>query len=412
MRAALRMAFAVTLLSIAPAILLNALEDWPQFRGPGGQGHSSERGLPVEWGEQRNVAWKMPVPGRGWSSPIVAHGRVWVTTATSGRDGTLRLLGYAIDTGAEVLNLEVFRVGNLPLLNAKNSHASPTPVADSQRVYVHFGAEGTAAVNLDGTIAWKTRLGHVTQHGGGGSPILHGDLLIVNCDGADAAFVVALDTRTGKTRWKTWRREPWSQAYTTPLIADVDGRAQLISAGAHQAEAYDPANGKAIWRVSYRDGFSNVPRPVFGHGLAYIATGFQQPTLVAVRPDGRGDVTKSHVVWTLRRGAPLTPSPLLVGDDLYVVADNGILTRVDAKSGEVGWQQRVPGTFSASPVFADGRIYLQSEEGQTLVIAPGASFELLAANALDGPMLATMAISSESIFVRTATHLYRLAQIK
>ena len=193
--------------------------------------------------------------------------------------------------------------------------------------------------------------------------MLYRDLLIVSCDGSDSAFVVALDKATGKIRWKTSRRQPWDQAYTTPLVIRVGDRDQLVSVGAYRAAAYDPESGKEIWRVSYADGFSNVPRPVFGHGLVYIATGFQQPLLIAVRPDGTGDVTKTHIAWTLRRSAPLTPSPLLVGDELYIVNDGGIASCLDATTGALHWQQRLGGNFSASPVFADGRIYFLSEEG-------------------------------------------------
>ena len=197
-------------------------------------------------------------------------------------------------------------------------------------MYVHFGAEGTAALTTAGEVVWKERFTYESQHGAGGSPVLHGDLLIINCDGSDAAFVVALDKRTGKTRWKTSRRRPWDQAYTTPLVIRVGDRDQVVSVGAFRAAAYDPESGKEIWRVSYGDGFSNVPRPVYGHGLVYIATGFFQPAIIAVRPDGTGDVSKTHVAWTLQRAAPLTPSPLLVGDEMYVVTDAGIASCLDA----------------------------------------------------------------------------------
>jgi outer membrane protein assembly factor BamB len=385
-------------------------QDWPQFRGPTGQGDSAARGLPVEWSETRNIAWKTAVPGRGWSSPIVAHGRVWLTTATpEGRDASLRLIAYAIESGQETLNVEVVRLRNATLLNEKNSHASPTPVVDGERVFVHFGSEGTAAVTTAGEIVWKTRLRCETQHGGGGSPIVHGDLVIVSCDGFDDAFVVALDKNTGKQRWKTYRRRPWSQAYTTPLVIRVGERDLVVSVGAHHAAAYDPANGKEIWRVSYGDGFSNVPRPVYGHGLVFITTGFQQPALLAVRTDGTGDVTRSHVSWTLQRAAPLTPSPLLAGDELYIVNDSGIASCLDARTGKLHWIQRLGGTFSASPVLADGRIYFLNEDGATTVVAPGPTFQLLATNSLPGPALASMAVSERSFYLRTASHLYRIA---
>ena len=401
---------ALTVAAVLVPTVAAAGQDWPQFRGPTGQGESSERNLPGEWNETTNVVWKTAVPGRGWSSPVVAHGRVWLTTATAeGRDSALRLVAYSLDSGQEALNVEVFRLRNATLLNDKNSHASPTPIIDGERVYVHFGSEGTAALTIAGEIVWKARLRYESQHGGGGSPIVHGDLLIVSCDGFDGAFVVALDKNTGKQRWKTFRRQPWSQAYTTPLLIRIGDRDQLVSVGAHQTAAYDPANGKEIWRVGYGEGFSNVPRPVFGHGLVFITTGFQQPALLAVRPDGTGDVTRSHVSWTLQRAAPLTPSPVLFGDELYIVNDAGIASCLDARTGKVYWVQRLSGTFSASPVVADGRIYFLNEDGVTTVIAPGQTFRLVATNPLPGPALASMAVSHGSLFVRTASHLYRIA---
>jgi outer membrane protein assembly factor BamB len=407
------------LLLVAVSLRVQA-QDWPQFRGPTGQGHSTEAGVPLEWSETRNVAWKVPVPGIGWSSPSVGGGLVWLTTAVqtpgNGRDRAVSLRAIAFDaaTGRERVNTEVFKLNAAGSIHQKNSHASPTPIVDGDRVYVHYGSEGTAALTTAGEIVWKTRLPYESQHGNGGSPVLYRDLLIVNCDGnggAGDAYVIALDVKTGKTRWKTTRRAPADQAYTTPLVITVGGVDQLVSAGAYRAAAYNPINGDEIWRVAYDDGFSNVPRPVFGQGLVYIATGFNQPTLIAVRPDGaRGDVTRSHLAWTMTRGAPLTPSPLLVGEDLYVVNDNGILSLVDAKSGKIAWQQRLGGNYSASPTLADGRIYFQSEEGVTTVIASGREFKKLAANTLDGAMLASMAIAGKSIFIRTDSRLYRIGK--
>jgi outer membrane protein assembly factor BamB len=383
-------------------------EDWPEFRGPTAQGHSTERGLPLEWSESRNVMWKARVPGLGWSSPVVAGGRVWVTSAIKEHGGSLRALAFDLETGRELVNAEVFRTKSADPLNAKNSLASPTPIVEGDRVYVHFGADGTAALTTSGEIVWKIRLSYESQHGSGGSPVVHGDLLIFSADGSDRAFVIALEKQTGKTRWKTSRRQPSDQAYSTPLVIRVGDRDEVVSVGAFRAEAYEPESGKEIWRVGYGDGFSNVPRPVYGHGLVYIATGFQQPSLLAVRPDGTGDVTRTHVAWTLRRGAPLTPSPLLVGDELYIVNDGGIVSCLDAATGETRWQHRLDGNFSASPVYADGRIYFLSEEGVATVILPGKEFRTLATNHVDGATLASMAVSAGSIFIRTDTHLYRI----
>jgi outer membrane protein assembly factor BamB len=390
------------------AVLTGSADDWPAFRGPTGQGHSTDRGVPLEWSESRNVIWKTRVPGLGWSSPVVAGGRVWVTSALKERGGSLRALAFDLETGRELVNTEVFRTRSGDPLNAKNSLASPTPIVEGDRVYVHFGADGTAALTTSGETVWKLRVPYDSQHGSGGSPVLYGDLLIFNADGSDAAFVIALEKQTGKIRWRTSRRQPWDQAYSTPLVIRVGDRDELVSAGAFRAAAYDPQSGKEIWRVGYGDGFSNVPRPVYGHGLVYIATGFQQPSLIAVRPDGTGDVTRTHIAWTVRRGAPLTPSPLLVGDELYIVNDGGIVSCLDATTGMTRWQQRLDGSFSASPVFADGRIYFLSEEGVATVILPGTEFRKLATNQVDGATLASMAVSAGSIFIRSNTHLYRI----
>ncbi|MGH9254560.1 MAG: PQQ-binding-like beta-propeller repeat protein [Vicinamibacterales bacterium] len=403
---------ALSLLLALIAFAVHA-EDWPEFRGPTGQGHSTERGVPLEWGESRNIIWKTPVPGLGWSTPVVAGGRVWLTTAVRERgSASLRALAFDVETGNAVVNVEVFRIGNAVLTNPKNSHASPTPIIEGDRVYVHFGADGTAALTTSGDVVWKARVPFVNQHGNGGSPVLYDDLLIFNCDGWDAAFVIALDKRTGKIRWKTNRRAPSDQAYTTPLMIRVGDRDQLVSVGAYRAAAYDPRSGKEIWRVAYADGFSNVPRPVYGHGLVYIATGFQQPSLLAVRAYGTCDFTRTHTACTLKRGAPLTPSPLLVGDELFIVSDIGIASALDAKTGSPHWVQRIGGNHSASPVFADGRIYFLSEEGVATVIAPGTEFRVLARNQLDGTTLASMAVSSGSIFIRSDSHLYRLGTPK
>lgn len=383
-------------------------EDWPAFRGPTGQGHSAERGLPLTWSESSNVRWKTPVAGRGWSSPVVADGRVWLTTATNDGAGSLRLVGYAADTGLEIVNAEVFRVAETASANPKNSQASPTPIVRGDRVYVHFGADGTAALTTDGEVVWKARFPYVTQHGNGGSPVLHDGRLFLSVDGYDTAYVVALDAATGKEQWRAMRREPISQAYSTPLIIRVGDRDQLFSIGAFRATAYDPESGDELWEVSYGDGFSNVPAPVFGHGMVYIATGFQTPSLLAVRADGEGDVTRTHTAWTLRRGAPLTPSPLLVGDELYLVTDFGIATCVDARTGAIHWQERLGGSHSASPVFVDGRIYFQNENGVTRVIEPGTEFKQLATSELDGASLASPAVADGSFFIRTEGHLYRI----
>ncbi len=387
-------------------------QDWPQFRGPTGQGHAPDAAVPITWSETENVTWKTPVPGRGWSSPVVAGGRIWLTTALTdtAAGSSLRLLSYDVRTGDNNLDVQVFGSDATWLLNPKNSFASPTPVLDpdGEHVYVHFGATGTAAVSTAGDVLWRTRFPYTSQHGNGGSPILHDGRLVVSIDGYDTAYLVAVDARTGEERWRSTHRDPVSQAYSTPLVIRVGDREQIVNVSAFRATAHDPATGRPIWRVRYPNGFSNVPRPVHGHGMVFLSTGFQSPTLLAVRADGRGDVTRSHVAWRLRRGAPLTPSPILVGDELYMVTDFGIATCVDAHTGDVHWQRRLGGNHSASPVFAAGRIHFQNEEGVTTVIAPGTEFRVLARNRLDGAMLASMAVADGVLFIRTDTHLYRI----
>ena len=401
--------FVIALAFLASAAVTHA--QWPEFRGPTGQGHSPERNVPLDWSEGRNIVWKSAVPGRGWSSPAIAGERVWLTTAVKVEGGaSLRALAFSVDTGALVVDIEVFRTRRSDALHPKNSLASPTPIVAGNMVYVHFGPEGTAALTTAGDPVWKTQLRYESQHGSGGSPVLYRDLLIVSCDGADEAYVVALDAATGKVRWRTPRRQPFDQAYATPLVVREGAQDYVVSPGAHRATAYDPLTGREIWRVAYDGGFSNVPRPVAGHGLVYIATGFQQPALLAVRTDGKGDVTGTHVAWRITRGVPLTPSPLLTGDELYFVSDNGIASAVDARSGEPLWQHRLGGTFSASPVLVDGRIYFLSEDGVTTVVAPGRTYRQLARSEVEGATLASPGVAAGSFFLRTDSHLYRIAQ--
>ncbi len=384
------------------------MQDWPEFRGPTGQGYSEVEGLPLTWNETENVRWKTKIPGSGWSSPAIQGDRIWLTTAT-GEGKSLRAVSVDLNTGTLQQNLEIFRLKSRVPINEKNSYASPTPVLDGDRIYLHFGAFGTACITQSGEIVWKTSLEYDNgQHGPGGSPVIYGNSLIVSCDGRDVQYVVALDKHTGEIQWKKRRRG--HQAYTTPLIVRLPQGDQVISPGAFRATAYDPGTGKEIWYVDYGDGFSNVPRPVYGNGLAYICTGFQQPSLLAVRVDGRGDVTRSHVVWTCTRGVSLTPSPLLVGEELYMISDNGIATCLNAGTGNEYWRVRIGGNHSASPIYADGRIYFLSEEGESVVIGPGRQFKKLATNRLDGRTLASMAVSNRSIYVRTQTHLYCLSE--
>ncbi len=402
--------FLPVVLMILSSPVVPRAEDWTEFRGPTGQGHSQEQALPLTWSETKNVRWKVIVPGNGWSSPTVLGDRIWLTTAMEeGR--SLRAICLDRDTGRILHNVEVFHLPNPGPIHKKNSHASPTPILERDRVYLHFGSHGTACINGSGEILWKTQeLKYNHRHGPGGSPVLFDDLMVISCDGYDIQFVVALDKRTGQIRWKSPRQG--NQAYATPLIVEVNGKHQVISPGAHRAISYDPRTGKEIWWIRYGKGFSNIPRPVYGHGLVFICSGFDKAVLLAVRPDGQGDVTDTHVAWSLKRGVSLTPSPLLVGDELYMVSDMGIASCVDAVSGKIHWQQRLGGNYSASPIYADGRLYFLSEDGETVVIEPAKEFRKLATNRLDGYTLASMAVSGGSIFIRSASHLYRLEKLE
>lgn len=317
-------------------------------------------------------------------------------------------------TGKSVWNVEVFGgEGAASRIHNKNSHASPTPVVADGRIYVHFGHQGTACLDLDGRVVWRnTELEYPPLHGNGGSPILAGDALIFSCDGLSEPFVVALHKQTGKVLWKT-RRETTAKkkfSFSTPLLITVKGQPQVVSPGSGAVCAYDPTDGRELWRARYNEGYSVVPRPVFGHGMIFISTGYDTASVLAIRVDGSGDVTDTHVAWTLKRGAPNTPSLLLVGEDLFMVSDGGIASCVEARTGKVHWQERVGGNYSASPIHANGRIYFQNEEGGTVVIKAARTFEKLAGNQLGERTLASMAVGPDALFIRTEHHLFKIRE--
>lgn len=405
----------LTLISIGSAA------DSPQFRGSEGDGHSPETNLPLEWSETQNVCWKSAIDGLGWSTPSIAGSQVWITTATD-EGHSLHAICLHKDSGKILRDVEVFRREDPGTIHAKNSYASPSVLlerdptltansAEPKLVYVHFGNLGTACLDHDGKIVWKKELPYEHRHGPAGSPILVGDLLILSCDGTDVQYVTALNKFTGQEVWKTDR--DGRMAYSTPLLVNVEGRKMVISSGGEWAMGYAPETGNEIWRFRYPKGYSNVPRPVFGLGLVFLCSGYDKPSLYAVIPNGEGDVTETHMAWKLERGAPLNPSPLLVGEELYIVSDNGIATCLDAKTGDQHWQQRIGGNFSASPLYADGRIYLLNEEGKTHVFAPTRDeYRELALNALPGRTLASISAADGALFLRTEKNLYRLQASK
>ena len=395
---------------------MHAAQDWPEFRGPTGQGHATTTQLPLEWSSTQNVAWKQPVPGRGWSSPSLAGGRLFLTSAV-GEGGeskrSLRALCLDEPTGKILWDVALFDqdASAAPRIHAKNSHASPTPLVADGRVYVHFGHQGTACLDLNGKVIWKnTELSYSPVHGNGGSPILVGDKLVFSCDGGSNPFIVALDKSTGKVIWKTPRVTAAKKtfSFSTPLLITAAGKQQIISPGSGAVCAFDPQSGKEIWRARYGEGYSVIPRPVLGHGMIFIGTGYDTPIVMAIRVDGTGDVTDTHVAWTLKKGAPNTPSLLLVGAEVYMVSDGGIASCVDAKTGTVHWQERVGGNYSASPIYANGRIYFQNEEGIGVVVKAGQEFQKLSSNDLGERTLASYAVANDAFYIRTEQHLFKV----
>lgn len=380
--------------------------DSPQFRGIDGQGHSDETNLPVTWSETENIRWKSNLPGLGWSTPSIVGNQIWLTTAID-EGKSLHVIRIDRDSGAITHDQEIFHHDEPGPIHKKNSYASPSVLIEGDRAFVHFGRLGTACLDLELNVIWKTELKYEHRHGPAGSPVLFADLLIISCDGTDVQFITALDKRTGKEVWKTTR--DGKMAYSTPLIINVDGKPQVVSSGGEWANSYDPLTGREIWRFHYPAGFSNVPRPVYGHGRVFVSSGYNKPIFYAIRPNGEGDITESHLAWKLDRGAPLNPSPLIIGDEIYLVADNGVVTCLDVVSGEQHWQKRLGGNFTPSPLYADGRIYILDEDGKCYVIAPSkADYEELAVNELPGRTLASIASADQSLFLRTDTALYRI----
>ena len=410
MRAVLRpVASAFVLLAAA-----SPAADWPAFRGPSGDGHSAATNVPVAWTATSNVAWRAAVPGGGWSSPVLSGGRIYLTSAIPGAGDQLALAALAFDaaTGRELWRADVIpQDGTAPSIHRKNSHASPTAIAAAGRVYVHFGHMGTACLDAEGKVIWRqTALRYPPLHGNGGTPVIWQDLLIFSADALNDPFIVALDRATGEVRWRAPRvtDHPRKFSFSTPTVIEVEGRPQLISPGSGVVDALDPATGQGLWRARY-DGFSVIPKPVFGHGLVFVGTGYEAPTAIAIRVDGAaGDVTDTHVAWTLRRSAPNTPSFLLVGDELYLLADSGVMSCVDARTGTVHWQERVCGGASASPVLAEGRIYVQDEQGTGVVLAAGEGFRQVAPKPPGENPPASYSVAGGRGFIRSEENLFRI----
>jgi outer membrane protein assembly factor BamB len=429
-------------LTVATAItlpLVAAEPDWPQWRGPAGQGHApAARDLPVTWSETENVAWKTPLAGRGWSSPVIGGGRIWVTTAIEREaspeekaralagnrmagqlevSGSVMIRAVCLDeaSGKILHDVELFAIADPQPIHKLNSFASPSPVLAGERLYCHCGDFGAACLDAaTGEVLWRNRelrLNH--ENGPGSTPVVWQDKLIVHLDGSDVQSIAAYDTATGKLAWQTprsgtLRDDPQlKKAYGTPLILPLEGRDVVLSPAADWLYAYDPATGRELWKMGYGVlGFSIVPRPVVAGELVLLSTSFMQPELLAVKLAGAA--TAPEIVWREKKGAPTMSSALVVEGLVFMVSDKGVATCLDTASGERLWSERLGGNFSSSPLYADGRIYVGNRDGDTFVIEPSREFQLLATNHLDGGIFATPAAVGRAIFLRTEDALYRL----
>jgi outer membrane protein assembly factor BamB len=396
-------------------------DNWPQFRGPNSTGKSSATGLPLKWSEQENVRWKTHIHDKGWSSPVVWNNQVWMTTA---REDGKELFAVCVEreSGKIVHDLKLFDIEKPFFCIPFNSYASPTPAIEAGRVYAHFGSAGTACADTTtGAVLWQ-RQDLPCNHfrAAGSSPILYGDLLIIIFDGVDQQYVVALDKATGKTVWKKDRdiqyKHPAAdgdnkKGYCTPTVVDVGGQAQLVCPSAEATIAYAPKTGAELWRV-YHGGMNTATPPQYGHGRLFLTTGSGGLQLLAVRADGSGDVTATHIDWTSNKNVPTRPAPLLIDNLLYLVSDKGFASCIEAKTGKLVHSARLgdSSNFSASPVFADGRLYFASQEGATYVVEAGPELKVLAVNELKEGCMATPAIAGKALFLRTKTDLYRLEQ--
>lgn len=425
------------------AIDINAKEPndkWLRFRGENGAGVVAAADTPIEFNLTKGVVWKSPIEGKGWSSPVVSDGMIWVTTSVEQTlseeevkkklseaqlqdnkkiAGRVKLYAVALDatSGKQLHKIELAEVDDPEPINLLNTYASPTPVIDGANVICHFGRYGTWCLEAKtGKIVWHNQV--VIEHsvGPGSSPVLCDDVVVLVCDGTDQQFVAALNRKTGEMAWKTDRpplkatNPEFKKAYSTPIVIEVNGKKQIVAPGAQWICAYDPKSGLELWRIDHGEGFSTSPSAVYSHGLVIFSTGYMRPELVAVRPDGTGDVTATHIAWRANRGAPNKPSPLVIGDHVYMMADNGILTQLSVTDGKELWRERLAGNFSASPIAAGNRVYIASQEGMVTVFEAGETFKKLAENELEGRLMATPAVLGDDLIIRSEESVMRISK--
>ncbi len=435
------------LLSFAITLQISA-DEWPQFRGPTGDGISTAVNVPVEFGEDQRLAWKTVIPGRGWSSPVFDGEYLWLSTAEEifpGEEERLQLLREAgeeekkfkqkqvarsielaiiqvdYETGEIVNKIQLEEIVKPDPIHNLNSYSSPTPFLTGDKLIAHFGTFGTYCLStITCEIEWHRRIELEHSVGPGSSPFVHNNLLILICDGVDKQFVTALNVKDGTTAWTVDRPEmraatgDQKKSYNTPIIlTGPNGREQLICMGSQWLVSYEPATGKEFWRLDHGSGFSVVPRPVYSdeHEILFISTGFGKPELLAIRPDGEGDVTdKNKIIWRDPKRIPSRPSPLILGNELYIISEGGIATCFDIATGNVHWSTRIDGNYSASPLFAEGKIYVSSQEGRVTVFEPGTEYKELSANEIDGSIMASPLALDGSLVFRSDAALYRFSQ--
>jgi outer membrane protein assembly factor BamB len=399
--------------------------DWPEFRGPMQNGHSPTDALPTVWSENTNIIWLAKTPGLGWSSPVIVGSRVYLSTSVSSEkesepealQGSQQLQLVCLDAlnGQTLFAKTIFQQAtDAPKIHNKNSHASPTPVVRDNRIYVHFGHQGTACTDLDGNLIWQNRdHAYPPTHGNGGSPILVDDKVVITCDGGDSPYTLALNTVTGKEVWRTPRNVPADKPFSfcTPQLIEVNGQKQIISPGSNIVQAIAPDTGNVLWHVKY-DGFSVVPRPLFCDGLVLVCTGFGKTKILAIDPTGSGDVTQSHVKWTYGTSVPQTPSLVCTQSQVVMTSDNGIATGIDVKTGQERWRKRLGGNYSASPLVSGDKVYFQSEQGEAIVFRWNKDHELeeIARNPLPGRIFASYGVIDRDLIVRAENGVYRIGQ--
>ena len=411
--------FVLALLSV-----LTSAQDWTKFRGPTGDGHVTVKSIPLKWSDTENVKWKVSVPGKGWSSPVISKGKIYLTSAVAEGDNQdaadvsreLRVICYDSSNGKEIWDTKVFEQKPLKRpIHHKNSHASPTPIIEGGKVYVHFGHMGSACLDLKGKILWKNNeLKYDPIHGNGGTPIIVDNLFFYSADASTNPFVVALDKNTGKVLWKKLRSETAQSrkfSFSTPTLISMGGSSQIISPASGAVFSYDSKTGEELWSVDY-GGWSVIPKPGVYKNMIYVGTGYERAHILGIRVDekSKGNVTESHVEWEITKRAPNTPSFMVVDDLLYFISDGGIATCVEPLTGEIIWQERTAGPISASPVHFNGMIYFLDEQGKTTVIKAGRKFEIIAENKIKERTLASFGISEGAIYIRSEKSLFRIGE--